>query len=81
MKKVLIAVVLIVAMSGCTAENEARRVLENDGFTNIQLKGWSPFSCDQKDTFATGFEADKNGRHVKGVVCSGVLKGATIRFN
>lgn len=72
---------LVAMLSGCTDEPNTRRVLENDGFKNIQITGWRPFTCDEKDSFATGFIAEKNGRTVTGCVCSGIFKGHTIRFD
>ena len=52
------------------------------GFTEIEITGHKFFVCDEKDTFSTGFCA-KNPRGVRvcGVVCSGWLKGGTIRFD
>ena len=73
-------ILLAVLFSGCTASNEATRALEGAGYTQIQITGYSWFGCGKDDTFATGFEATgPSGKHVSGVVCSGWLKGATIR--
>ena len=81
--KYLLAILLMAGagLIGCSRPDEARRVLKNDGFKNIEITGWRPFSCDNKDTFSTGFSAEKDGRKITGCVCSGFLKGNTIRFD
>jgi hypothetical protein len=76
-------VIAITAVSAaCTDGPGAERVLRQNGYTNVKLTGWSAFSCSEKDTFATGFEATSpSGQRVVGTVCSGWLKGYTIRFD
>ena len=71
-----------IMLAGCSDDKVTRRVLADNGYTDIQTTGYSWLSCDSKsDTFSTGFKAKSpNGREVKGAVCSGWLKGATIRF-
>lgn len=79
----LIAAVLSIGiLSGCTDEKNAYRVLSANGFTDIQMTGYSWLSCSDKDTFSTGFIAKgPTGIPVKGSVCSGLLfKNSTIRF-
>lgn len=79
--KIWIFAFAIVVLAGCSSENEARRVLAGQGYTNINTTGYAFFGCDEKDDFHTGFEAiSPNGSRVEGVVCSGFLKGATVRF-
>lgn len=80
MKKLLM-IIIVVAFSSCQADqSKTIKILENDGYTNIQLTGYDPFGCSENDDFSTGFVAYKGGRQVKGVVCSGLMKGATIRI-
>ncbi len=80
MKKILLVVAVL--LSGCTSSSEAMRALESTGYSNINITGYRFFLCDDKDTFSTGFEATgQNGRRVSGAVCSGFLKGATIRLD
>lgn len=81
MKKVAM-LFLIMFLVSCTDEKEATRVLEAQGYTNIQITGYSYFGCDKHDTYHTGFVATGlNGKEIKGTVCSGLLfKGSTIRF-
>lgn len=83
---VLLGLAIIVALSafvllGCTDEPGARRVLESMGFTDITITGWRWLSCGEEDGWRTGFRARLNGRQVSGVVCSGIFKGQTIRFD
>jgi hypothetical protein len=81
MKKIAIVLAMI-ALAGCTDETAARKALEGSGFKDIKLTGYSYFGCDKNDTFHTGFEArGPSGQFVEGVVCSGWMKGATVRFN
>lgn len=84
MKQLLAAAMAIVTLgcAGCTRGDEAARVLANQGYTQIQLTGWRPFACSDDDTFHTGFKArTMSGTTVTGAVCSGWLKGATVRLD
>ena len=80
--KSLFALLFVVSAVGCTQSDHAIKVLQENGFKNIQITGWSPFSCSQDDTFKTGFTATSvTGAEVSGTVCEGlVFKNATIRF-
>jgi predicted small secreted protein len=81
MKRIAL-ILTLVALTGCTDETAARNALEGSGFKDIKLTGYSYFGCDKNDTFHTGFEArGPSGQFVEGVVCSGWMKGATVRFN
>lgn len=78
------ALLLLLAgmMAGCTRPDNAIRILSEQGYTQIEITGWRPFACDEKDTFSTGFKAvNASGHEVAGVVCEGILKNATIRFD
>jgi hypothetical protein len=81
MRKLLLGLSLIL-LTACTSPVDARRVLEQQGYTEVKTGGYGWFTCDEKDTFSTKFTAKSpNGTYVSGVVCSGLLKGNTIRFN
>ncbi len=81
MKKIIGAAIVAVMLSACTSGDKAREVLAAQGFTNIQITGYKVFGCSEDDTFHTGFVAKApNGTTVSGVVCSGFLKGSTVRF-
>lgn len=80
MKK-LFAIIVIASLAGCSAPERAKRVLDNSGYTEIEITGYSPFSCGEDDTFSTGFKAkNANGKVVEGTVCSGWFKDGTVRF-
>lgn len=79
MKK-LIAVMIVLALTGCSSSNDAVKALTGAGYTNIETHGYSFFGCSEDDAFKTKFTAvGPTGQKVEGVVCSGWLKGATIR--
>ncbi len=77
----LIALVAITLLAGCSDRKTATRVLTNNGYTDIRIEGYRLFACSEDDTFSTGFTASSPaGMTVRGVVCSGLFKGATIRL-
>ena len=84
MEEVISVVLIVVIMNilwGCTAPDKSTRILEEQGFTNVEITGYSLFSCGQDDTFSTGFRAtNPAGRKIDGTVCCGVMKGCTVRF-
>lgn len=79
-KKILLICVL--GLTACTDPKNAQRILEDNGYTDVRLTGYSWFSCGQGDTYRDGFIAKSPvGRDVEGTVCSGWLfKNSTIRF-
>lgn len=80
--KFLLSLFVSVLLFGCSSSNDANKALKAMGFTNIQTTGYSIFGCSDDDTFHTGFTAiDLKGNTVSGVVCSGWVKGATVRIN
>ncbi len=72
------------AMLGCTSENDfenGKRQLENMGYHDVKNTGYSIWCCGEGDQFREGFTAKtKEGETVTGCMCSGFLKGVTIRF-
>lgn len=83
-KTVLISLICLFAFLSCTNNNDfekGKKQLEMQGYTDVESTGYDVFCCSDKDTFSTGFQCkDKQGNTVKGCICSGVLKGITIRF-
>lgn len=83
---VLAAILLLCAVfsSSCTSNKDfekGKKQLEMQGYTDVENTGYNAFCCADKDTYSTGFKCkDKQGNVVKGCICSGVLKGITIRF-
>lgn len=83
MKKLMITLLTVFALSACTDPDNAQRVLEQNGYTHVVTGGYAFFSCSEKDTFATKFVAinKASGQVVNGAVCSGLFfKNSTIRF-
>lgn len=78
MKKTIL--ILVLFLCACTDVDGATKAIEDMGMTPTKVGGYGYFSCSDKDTFSTKFEAvNANNRPVKVVVCSGWLKGATVR--
>lgn len=78
------SLLLVAVLFGCTSSNDfekGKKQLEAQGYTDVKNTGWSAFCCDENDTYSSGFTAkDKNGNAVKGCICSGIMKGITIRY-
>lgn len=55
-------------------------VLEVQGYTNIELTGYSWSDCGSGDVYNSTWEAELNGQPVKGVSCKGLLKSFTTRI-
>lgn len=80
MKHLMTTAIAVAVLAGCSSADEATRALTGAGYKNITTTGYRLFGCDENDGWHTGFEATgPSGQRVTGVVCSGVLKGATIR--
>lgn len=83
MKKIFIpggVIVIYAILAGCSDPKAAKHILEDQGYSNIETTGHAWFGCGKDDTYSTGFNAKgPTGRNVSGVVCSGWLKGGTVR--
>jgi len=78
----LLALLVVVAVTStaCTDADGARKALIGAGYSDIQIGEYAAFGCGRGDDYATKFTAKgPTGVVVTGVVCSGVLKGSTIR--
>jgi len=72
MKKILYSLILVGSMlvTGCTDPVAAKRVAEDQGFTQVIITGHRFSGCGDNDNVATGFAAvGATGRSVTGVVC------------
>jgi len=67
-------------ISSCTNKQLSEKILNEQGYTKIKMKGYSLFSCSRDDWSHTKFEAIANNHKVNGVVCCDVMKNCTIRF-
>ena len=75
---ILLSAILLVA---CSRPEGSTRALKQAGYTNITIEGMAFFGCSESDSFNTKFTATgPRGHSVKGVVCSGLMKGFTIRL-
>jgi hypothetical protein len=75
--------VALIFTVGCGVNHvDARRALEAQGITNVQIGGYSFFGCSKDDGWRSTFTGiGANGKPINGVVCQGLLKGTTIRFD
>lgn len=82
MNKIWIIGVAGLMLAGCGVDTSAaRRALEAQGLTQIKIGGYSWYGCGQEDNFRSEFTAiGTNGKPVRGVVCSGLWKGITVRY-
>ena len=85
MKKFFVIALAALSLSACTDAPNANRVLQDAGYTDIQITGYQFSGCGKEDNYHTGFTAKgPTGRKVSGVVCSGYGvfgKSNTIRIN
>lgn len=81
MKKILIILIIFFGIS-CTNEEGTVSLLQNEGYTDIEVTGYSWFACSKEDKMHTGFKAkNRVGNIVEGTVCEGwFFKNKTIRF-
>lgn len=80
--KRIIALCVLIALVGCTRVDSATKVLQDEGYSNVQITGYRYFGCSKDDHFHTGFKATgPTGRPVSGIVCQGILKGGTVRLD
>lgn len=78
----LLAAFPFVAPVACTSPDSATQVLLAQGYSEVRTTGYAYFDCGEGDFFATAFEANSpSGQRVEGAVCSGLLKGNTVRLD
>lgn len=79
---VISLIILLIFCAFHTQPDKATKLLTDAGYTKIEITGTRFFMCSSDDDFATGFKAESSkGKKLSGAVCSGILKGATIRFD
>jgi len=75
---------LFLAASGFLSRDpsgKAKELLEKQGYENVRMTGYKAFACGKDDMTSRGFDATSpNGSQVEGVVCCGLFKGCTVRF-
>lgn len=60
----LILCVLFWSLDGLTSDLDVYRTLALDGYTEIEVGGYSWFGCGRDDIFRTSFRATKNGEQL-----------------
>lgn len=77
----IITLLLLTLVAGCTDEPRSRRVLEEAGYSSIQITGYAFGECSDSDDYHTEFSAKgPTGKSVTGAVCCGIVKSCTIRI-
>lgn len=82
MKKVLM-LLLLLSLVGCTKPGKTTKLLESQGYTNIQITGYHWTGCSDETKFHTGFKATgKNGIIMTGYTCDGLFfTGMSIHYD
>ena len=81
LKSMTVAMICLLSV-GCTDYDGTAKTLERQGYSEISVVGWAPFSCSENDAFRTSFRAKApNGETVTGAVCAGFFKGNTLRLD
>lgn len=77
-------IILLMLLTGCSAnKDKVKEVLEAEGCSNINVgeaSVSSVFGCGKDDSFSNTFSCTRNTKQVSGYVCSGFLKGYTVRY-
>lgn len=75
-----VALLLPLALAGCNDPNGAHETAALHGFEDVVIDGYALGRCGERDTYSTPFHArGAKGQCFAGVVCSGWMKGATLR--
>lgn len=76
-----IILIAVISLSGCTDDAGTKKILTDNGYTDVEVKGYGWVACGRDEIYSTEFTAiSSSGYRVKGTVCKGFLKGSTIRF-
>ncbi len=78
----LTSILVLFCMTACTDTDRSKKVLLDQGYTNIKFTGHDFLACGDRDQYSTGFIASSPAGHpVTGAVCCGVFKSCTIRLD
>lgn len=77
------ALAATLSLAGCgISPDQGAKTLAAMGMTDIKIGGYAWFGCSEDDTFRSNFTAiGQNGQPVSGVLCGGMFKGVTVRFD
>ncbi len=89
MKNILYTIVCVLLLGagalsfmGLRDTDGAKRILENNGYTEVKVSDDFTLGCAKNEIYRTHFEAlSPAGKFVTGTVCKGIVKGSTIRFD
>lgn len=82
MKNLLILTAAILLLAACTRAEDVQSYANEQDWKSCTVTGYRWFGCSKDDLYHTGFTAiTKSGKQVSGVICSGWLKGATMRLD
>ena len=72
---------LTLGFGGCDVDEQtAIEVLQDEGYTDIEIGGHAYFSCGEDDALASEFTAKRGERVVEGSICCGFwIKDCTVR--
>lgn len=77
-----IMIAAALALAACSDSRSATDAVDNMCFSDIETTGYRVFGCGDDYSFHTGFRAkNPKGKVVTGVVCSGWLKGSSVKFD
>ena len=80
-KKLLVLLGICCLLTSCSADDNSIMILQDQGYSNVEITGVNIFSCSEDDIFRYNFTAiSESQKPVKGVICSAPLKGYTVRF-
>lgn len=82
MKKLILILAVAVTLTACTRPDAARRVLEQNNYSQIEITGYRFFMSSREEMYSTGFRAiSPSGEPISGAVTSGFFGGQTIRLD
>lgn len=78
----ILLICLVISLSACTSQEDVDKYSELENWKDATKTGYRFFGCGTGDLWHTGFKAiTQNDKAVAGVICSGLLKGATMRLD
>jgi PBP1b-binding outer membrane lipoprotein LpoB len=81
-KILMIVVICLITVSCAPNPKKFETLMKQEGISEAKDEGMPLFGCGKEDSmiFSTKFSGIKNNVKVKGVICSNLLKGYTIRY-
>lgn len=77
----IVFMILVAILGGCDlSPNDARRILAQDGVTDVVLSGYSWGACSRGELENQEFMGTKSGAPVSGYVCGDASGGMSIHY-